>query len=207
MSYADLNEQLTTTIAICGPAGSGKSTVANYLVEKYGAVRYGFATPLKEMVKRALQLTDDQVYGTQEQKEAIDPRYGRSARWFLQRIGTDGCRAVFGEDFWTKQCLDMIWRQNRSIAVIEDLRFINEAEAVLLDPRANGFVWRLHPPADAETAKYAAGAGQHASEQEWRVLQASLEFSPGSRGVEQLYAMVDEAMTMIPVRQPAAGAL
>jgi hypothetical protein len=199
--------QLTTVIALCGPAGSGKSTVANYLVERYGAQRYGFATPLKEMVKRALDFTDEQVYGTQEQKEAIDPRYGHSPRWFLQHIGTEGCRAVFGQDFWPKMCLDTIVRQNQSIAVIEDMRFVNESEMVLFDPRVNGFVWRLWPVDDCESAARMATAGQHASEEEWSMVHASLEFHPGKRGPEHLNMMVDEAMKMIPVRTPAQGVL
>lgn len=193
----------TTIIALCGPAGSGKSTVANYLVEKYGAQRYGFAMPLKEMVKRALDLSDDQVYGTQEQKEAVDPRYLHSARWFLQRIGTEGCRAVFGEDFWTKQCIDMIRRQHQSLAVIEDMRFANEARAVLEEP--GGFVWRLWPPSDPTAAERAESAGKHASEEEWLQLEANLELKPPARGIPELLALVDSAMQWIDVRRPAGG--
>ncbi len=191
---------LPVVIALCGPAGSGKSTVANYLVEKYGAQRFGFATPLKEMVKRALDFTAEQVYGTQEQKEAIDPRYLHSARWFMQRIGTEGCRAVFGEDFWTKQALDAIYRVNPRLAVIEDCRFAGEATAVLDDARMMGFVWRLHPVADAVTEERAAAAGKHASEEEWRTLDANLEIQPSKRGVPELLALIDKAVEMVPLR-------
>ncbi len=186
-------------IALCGPAGSGKSTVANFLVEKYGAQRYSFAMPLKEMVKRALDLSDEQVYGTQAQKEAIDPRYLHSARWFLQRIGTEGCRAVFGDGFWTEQCLNTIWRQNPKLAVIEDCRFANEADAVTKSVLLGGFVWRLHPVADAEALAYAEGAGKHASEEEWKTLDASLELQPSARGLEELHALVDKAMEYMPL--------
>ncbi len=192
--------RITTVIALCGPAGAGKTTVANYLVERYGAERYGFATPLKDMVGRALTFSYEQLYGTQEQKEAVDPRYLHSARWFLQRIGTEGCRDTFGEDFWPNMCLDAIWRQNPGLAVIEDLRFANEAQCVLNDPRVNGFVWRLHPVPDAETAARAASAGAHASEQEWATLDASLELEPQSRGLAELEALADAAMEMIPLR-------
>lgn len=193
-----------TVIALCGPAGSGKSTVASYLVEKHGAQLHGFARPLKEMVKRALDLTDEQVYGTQEQKEAVDPRYGHSARWFLQRIGTEGCRATFGEDFWTKQCIDGIVRQNQALSVVDDLRFSNESDAVLDDPRVNGFVLRLWPVDDLESSLRTAQAGAHASEEQWRHVHASFELKPKARGVPELLALVDAAMEMIPVR-PAAG--
>lgn len=196
---------LPVVIGLCGPAGSGKSTVASYLVEKYGAQKHSFTGPLKEMVKRALSFTDEQVYGTQEQKEAIDPRYGHSARWFLQRIGTEGCRAVFGEDFWTRQCIEGIVRQNQALSVIEDLRFTNEADAVLLDSRVNGHVLRLFPVDDGASYSNRVNAGVHASEEQWRDCGPCIDVRPRRRGVEELLALVDNAMDMIPVRAPAAG--
>jgi energy-coupling factor transporter ATP-binding protein EcfA2 len=189
---------VTTIIALCGPAGAGKTTVASHLVGIYGAKRYSFATPLKEMVRLALDLSYDQVYGTQEQKEAEDPRYNRSPRWLLQRIGTEGCRAVFGDDFFVKQTLALIARDNAPLAVIEDLRFNIESKAVLDDP--HGFVWRLHPVDDAVSAERAAAAGKHSSEEQWRALEASLEIKPTERGIPQLLEMIDKAMCMISAR-------
>lgn len=194
----------TTIVTLCGPAGAGKSTVADHLVKAYGATRYSFAGPLKEMVKKALDLSDEQVYGTQEQKEAVDPRYNHSARWLLQRIGTDGCRATFGEDFWTKQCLDLIYRQNPRFAVIEDCRFANEAKGVCA--WSQGYVWRLHPVHDDVSMTRAASAGMHASEAEWATLDASLEIKPTVRGIPELLALVDKAMEMtITLRSPSDG--
>ena len=37
-------------IGLCGAQGSGKDTVANILVSKYGFVRISFATALKDVV-------------------------------------------------------------------------------------------------------------------------------------------------------------
>jgi len=190
---------VTTIIALCGPAGSGKTTVASYLIEKYGARRYGFATPLKEMVKRALDFTDEQVYGTQEQKEAVDPRYGHSPRWFLQRIGTEGCRAVFGEDFWTRQCIDTIKRDAPCLAVIDDLRFADEAHAVQWSGLVAS-VLRLWPVGDRVALERAAAAGSHASEEQWKQLTADIEITPETRGVDVLLKAVDNAMTLLNIQ-------
>jgi hypothetical protein len=122
---------MTKIIGTCGPAGSGKSTVANYLVEHYGARRYAFADPLKQICIRTLDFADEQLNRTQAQKEAVDPRYGFSARWFIQRLGTEGVRAVLGPDFWWRYCLSRIARDAPGVAVIEDVRFVNEATGVM----------------------------------------------------------------------------
>jgi ABC-type dipeptide/oligopeptide/nickel transport system ATPase component len=75
----------TAIIGLLGEAGSGKTTVAKYLEERYGATRCSIAKPLKEIVKDILQFTDEQVYGDYTQKEALDPRYGFSPRDAMER--------------------------------------------------------------------------------------------------------------------------
>lgn len=172
-------------IAIMGPAGSGKSTAAQHLVEKYGAIRYSFAGPLKELAKRTLDLSDAQCYGTQAEKEAIDPRYGFSARWFLQRLGTEGARVTFGSDFWTRMLIDKIKRENPPLAVIDDARFVNEATAIR---DAGGQVWRLTCAGGAQSSD----AGAHASEREWAIAPADIIMSPPF-GLESLYRCIDIA--------------
>src|SRR5690349_10218769 len=99
---------MTRIIGLLGGAGAGKSTIASYLVEKYGAKRYRLAGLLKEIARRTLDLTVEQVDGTQAQKEAVDERYGFSPRWFLQRLGTEGVRATLGQDFWTRALMAQI---------------------------------------------------------------------------------------------------
>lgn len=180
----------TTVIGLCGEAGSGKSSVAQYLIDRYGAVRYSLAAPLKEMVKAALDLTDEQVYGTQAQKEAPDPRYGgKSARWFLQRIGTEGVRNTWGADFWIKLTLGeggRIWRDAPALAVVDDVRFENEAAAIR--EWKFGRVWRL----DCPQRESSADAG-HASEAGVRDISPDYIIAPAKRGLDDLYRLVDDA--------------
>jgi hypothetical protein len=190
-------------IGLLGPAGAGKSTVAGHLEKRYGAKRYSLAWPLKEIAARTLQFTYEQLFGTQEQKEAVDPRYGFSARWFLQRLGTEGCRAVLGEDVWTRACLDKIYREKPTIAVVEDVRFVNEAAAIQ-HPTCAGYVWRLNPPDDAVAVARVEGAGSHSSESEWRLASADLEVRPRARGIPELLELADDAAKschLIPLRR------
>lgn len=185
----------TTIIGLLGPAGSGKSSVAGYLVERYGAREYSLAKPLKEIAKQIFDFTDEQVYGTQKQKETPDPRYsGKTPRWFLQRLGTEGFRAVCGADVWLDLLLASIEKDAPRLAVVSDVRFINEARGIRAwrhavdGSRLNGLVWRLESP-DRETEADAT----HASESEWMSAPYDFLIKPVVRGLPQLFQLVDDA--------------
>lgn len=190
-------------IGLLGPAGAGKSTVAQHLIDKYGAKKYSLAGPLKS-IAREFGFTEEQLYGTQEQKEAIDPRYGMSCRQFLQKLGTEGCRKHLGEDVWVNALLRSIRGDAARItappiAVIDDVRFINEVSAIQRIDRdylgLNGYVWKLFPPVD-ETAKLrSVGAGAHRSEQEWFNAGCDATIAPQKRGIPELLEIVDKIAT------------
>lgn len=178
-------------LGLMGPAGSGKSTVAKYLHDRHCALRFSFADPLKAVAAATLGFSHEQLYGTQAQKEAVDPRYNFSPRWFLQRLGTDGCRAVFGANFWCEQTLRQIARVQPPLAVIEDVRFMNEAHAIRA---AGGLIWRLETPdrqSDADAT--------HASEREWELApfdrRIVANVSPGSM---LLFGAVETAIQETP---------
>lgn len=206
---------MTIVIGLAGGAGSGKSTAATFLVDRYGAKRFAFADPLKQIAMRTLKFTHEQCYGTQAEKEAIDPRYNFSPRQFLQWLGTEGIRTVLGEDFWWQFALDTIRREAPALAVIEDVRFPNEANALLeraaveeqrmlsavvdseaavwaasmrasLQSNIVGHVWRLWPAPDAP--KNSTADATHASEAQVYTLPVSAEVRPPKYGLDALHA-------------------
>lgn len=120
-------------IGLAGRAGSGKTTVAKWL-ETQGAKRYSIADPLKDLCKDAFGLSEEQVRGSQAMKEAKDPRWGFSPRDVMVRLG-HSIRGGFGEDIFVKACLNRILLQgDQSFAVIDDVRYANEAELVSRTP-------------------------------------------------------------------------
>ena len=171
-------------LAILGGKGAGKSTAAQYLAEKLDAKAYALADPLKETLCIELGLSQEQLHGTQAQKDAVDPRYGLSPRQLMERQG-DGLRAIFGEDCLVDYTLDAIYRDMPPLAIVSDVRRTNEVEALRCD---GALLWRLHyAPA------MVCGPGTHISEAEWMKPEVDLEIVPGVQGLTELFAALDEA--------------
>lgn len=124
-------------IALAGRAGSGKSSIADYLKSNYKAEIVSFATPLKRVVKEIFEFSDDQIYG--DLKDIIDPNCGFTPRATMERTG-DALRRHFGKDIHVERALKIIREQPEKIWVIDDCRHLNEASAIA----KVGFVWRLH---------------------------------------------------------------
>lgn len=118
---------MPTVVGLLGRAGSGKTTVAMHLARHYGSIDYGFAEPLKHLAVELFDLAPVQVWGTQAEKEAIDPRYGVSGRTLMQRLG-QSARRVIGEDVWVNACLHRM--DMTKLATISDVRHVNEAREV-----------------------------------------------------------------------------
>jgi hypothetical protein len=115
-------------IALLGRAGHGKSTVARYLQDTRGWIPVSLAGPLKRVAQTVMGFTDAQLYGSQADKERIDPRYGFSAREFLQRLGTDGLRREFGADVHVRALMHSL--DPGKTYVVDDARFADEVLAV-----------------------------------------------------------------------------
>lgn len=118
-------------IGFMGYAGVGKSTAARALADFYGCIEtVSFAGPLKEAVQQLFLFTDEQVYGTKEQKESIDERWGISPRRVLQIVGTDCLRNMIDSKFHVKRMASYLQQCGSQVVIIDDIRFKDEAELV-----------------------------------------------------------------------------
>ena len=99
---------------------------------------YHFADPLKELCINLFDLSPSQVYGTDEDKNTKTP-YGKTAREFLQYFGTDVMRSI-KDSVWVDYTLKVIKQEQPSVALIPDVRFPNEIDAI---HKAGGVVIRL----------------------------------------------------------------
>lgn len=127
-------------IGLMGKIGSGKTTVAQILVNNYGFVKVSFADALKQMLVNAKIITYDEAFVNKTPY----------AREMLQKIGTDLIRNQIDKDFWVKQTailIDKLRKKGIDKIVIDDVRFPNEHQFVInqdgiivkvVDPNGNG---------------------------------------------------------------------
>ena len=133
---------MPSRIALCGLAGSGKSTAADYRVLRHGFKRLSYASPIKRMLRsllieagagfiEAAEMTDGKL------KELPTPFLcGHSPRYALQTIGTEWGRDIIGQDVWRRILINKTRKFSELPLVVDDLRFPNEAEAL----RQEGFL-------------------------------------------------------------------
>ena len=131
-------------IGIYGKKRHGKDTIANFLCNNYGFVKYGFGDPIKEIALIIFGFTDEQLYGTK--KEDVDPIWNIKPRDFFQKFGTDYGQFIFPEhfpsifsgtntrDIWVKIFINWYTQQKKINplikVVVNDIRFIHEYEAI-----------------------------------------------------------------------------
>lgn len=155
-------------LGLLAKAGHGKTTAARHLTQVFGAEIRPLADPLKRAARNVFGFSDAQLWGDQADKEALDPRYGFSARWLLQRLGNEGLREEFGEDIHQRALLHGLRRAEAArppggpprLYVVDDVRFPDDARFIAGGgPDHCGAVLRLICP-DAPAAAH----GGHPSE-------------------------------------------
>ena len=137
-------------IGVCGFIGSGKDTIADYLVNVHGFRRESFANTLKDAVAAVFGwdrvMLEGRTKEAREWREQVDPWWSErlgmpdlTPRWILQYWGTEVCRRGFHDDIWIASVENKLRRSKDNI-VISDCRFPNE---ILSIKNANGSIIRV----------------------------------------------------------------
>ena len=127
-------------VGVCGFIGSGKDTVADYLVNFHEFRRESFASTLKDAVANVFgwdrTMLEGRTAQAREWREQVDPWWAArldmptlTPRWVLQYWGTEVCRKSFHDDIWIAS-LENKLRNSQDNVVISDCRFPNEIASI-----------------------------------------------------------------------------
>lgn len=115
-----------TLLLITGKAGAGKTTMSEYIVEHYeGSKNYALGDKLKELTFRLLKTFGVEI---ESLNDLYDVKSKNKYRHYMQQIGTDCVREVFGEDFWCEVLSESVLHDlcEERMVMISDVRFRNE---------------------------------------------------------------------------------
>lgn len=203
-------------IGICGFIGSGKDTIADYLVNFHGFRRESFANSLKDAVAHVFgwdrMMLEGRTNQSREWREQPDQWWSQrlgteiTPRLMLQLWGTEVCRKGFHDDIWIAS-LENKLRKTQDDVVISDCRFPNEIRAIR---NAGGIVVRVKRGPEpvwyelAETVNRGPDKninwrlsknqldayGIHASETGWIGTEFDAVIDNNSDGLDNLYSQV-----------------
>lgn len=136
-------------IGLSGYAQTGKDTVAQHLVEKYGFVRIAFADAIREALYKLNPILSDYpglpgirlAWAVDHSGWESVKQDSKECRRMLQRFGTEVGRDLWGSDFWVN--IAMAKTNGIGNVVITDVRFPNEYDAIV---NGGGKVWRVEKP-------------------------------------------------------------
>ena len=200
-------------IGVCGFIGSGKDTIADYLVGFHGFRRDSFAGTLKDAVAAVFgwdrELLEGRTPEARAWREQVDPWWANrlnmpdlTPRWVLQYWGTEVCRKAFHDDIWIAALEARLSRRSDN-TVISDVRFPNEIQSIR---NAGGkIVWvkrgelpswygvalaaNNNPPQPNASSEILQGLGVHISETAW--VGTKFDYEIDNNGtIEELYTNI-----------------
>lgn len=129
-----------TIISVAGRIGSGKDTVAEYLINNHQYRKESFASTLKDAVAAVFGWPRALVEGDTPEgrifRETVDDWWAKklkmpklTPRWVLQYWGTEVFRAHFHDNIWVASLENRLRNITENI-VITDCRFPNELKMI-----------------------------------------------------------------------------
>ena len=169
-------------IGVCGFIGSGKDTIADYLVNFHGFRRESFANSLKDACAAVFgwdrTMLEGRTTQAREWREQVDEWWaqrlgmpGLTPRWVLQHWGTEVCREGFHDDIWIA-ALENKLRHSQDHVVISDCRFPNEIKAI---KAARGLVVRVVRGAEPSWYQDAVNVNQGRGNMSWMISRERLK--------------------------------
>ncbi len=190
-------------IGVTGKAGSGKDTVANHLIAKYGYRREQFAYDLKRIVCETFDWDRDRMDELEYKEEKpVNPDgtfqcpgpdgEGLTRRDVLIELGTNCLRDKVDQDIHVKLTARRVepvlraFRGQRAARIIfADVRFLNEAAAIR---SWGGEIWRTVKIGGSGTSGASAA---HKSETEMDLITADCILEAAHGQVDLLLRQAD----------------
>ncbi len=121
-------------IGIIGAIGSGKDTIADYLIAEHGFKKLSFARRVKDAAAAVFgwdrELLEGASKESREWREQVDPFWNITPRLALQKIGTEMFRQHIRDDIWIKGIEKDLVAEGGQSFVITDCRFQNEIDTI-----------------------------------------------------------------------------
>jgi len=160
-------------IALSGRSGSGKTTVAEYLVNKHGYIRCSTGVACRDLCRKL---------------------FGNESKAILNQV-TDALKAL-GPDVWLRAALSAL-EEDKSI-VFDSMRFANDYAYL----QNRGFrMWRVEAPLEIRLARM-QGRGQivssqdddHPAERELDSYRFEQLLDNTEDGIEEFYRKIERAL-------------
>jgi hypothetical protein len=194
-------------IGIYSPAaGSGKSTIADYLIAQHGFTRLSLAEPLKDMIRVLLENFGynpaDAYHMTHVNKHAplpeIDPRV--NARHLLRTLGTEWGRTCVHPEIWLRcwsaRYLNLLASGLNNV-VVDDMRFLNEAAHI---DKYGGQLWCVNRPGTERNTTHASEGGLDNLDSDPFLSFTQVIDNDGTQ--QDLYRTLDAILGAVPTATP-----
>lgn len=167
-----LSNRGRTVVVLCGLAGSGKSTAANFLAQEHGFLHLNFADTLKDVVAALFgwerALLEGDTNESRSWRETVDPWWASrlnmqdlTPRWVLQNIGTEVLRCGFHDSIWVAALERKIQNHPERDVVISDARFVNEFNIVFQPDTCTRVIQLNRNPPNWYATAVEAAQGDH----------------------------------------------